>query len=317
MKKFLSISDIPDLDKAIKNALELKEDSMKFSTLGKGKNLVMVFFNPSLRTRFSTKIAAQNLGLGITTLDVAQQTWPLEFGLNTIMDGHTSEHIKEAAMVLSSYFDLIAVRSFPQLKNRDIDLKDVVLKNFSKYATVPIINMESATAHPLQSFADAITIRETKINNPKIVLSWAPHPKSIPHSVPNSFVKMCKQAGMNLVIANPPGYDLDPTITSGIKVFHHQEESFENADIIYSKNWSSYESYGQVLPTDQNWMIDLAKMDLTNRAKFMHCLPVRRNVVVEDEVLDSEHSLIQRQVQNRTVAAQYVMHQILTNVPTY
>ncbi len=311
MKQFLSLTDIPDFTKAIHQAIDLKKHPLVHSNIGKGKKLAMVFFNPSLRTRFSTQLAAENLGLKTITLDVGAQTWPLEFHLKTTMDGDSSEHIKEAAMVLSTYFDLIAVRSFPTLKQKQQDLSEFVLKSFHQYATVPIINMESATQHPLQSFADAITIKETQITKPKIVLSWTPHPKAIPHSVANSFVQMCRLANYDLVICNPVDYDLNPKLTSGIPVIHHQEKAFEKADIIYAKNWSSFKHYGQVLKHYPKWIIDQTKIDLTNHAKFMHCLPVRRNIVVSDEVLDSKDSLIQKQVENRIYSAQYVIKTIL------
>lgn len=314
MKQFISISDIPDFSQAIDEAIDLKKNPLAYSKIGKGKKMAVVFFNPSLRTRFSTQIAAENIGLKTTTLDVGPQTWPLEFSLNTKMDGRSSEHIKEAAMVLSTYFDLIAVRSFPTLKEKERDLSEFVLDSFQRYATVPIINMESATRHPLQSFADAISIKETQIVKPKVVLSWTPHPKAIPHSVANSFVEMCKAANYDLVITNPPGYDLNTELTSGIEVRHQQKKAFENADIVYAKNWSSFDFYGRILNRHEDWMIDQSKMNLTNDAKFMHCLPVRRNVVVSDEVLDSRNSLIHQQVKNRIFSAQYVLKKILTDV---
>ncbi|MCY4160371.1 MAG: N-acetylornithine carbamoyltransferase [Flavobacteriaceae bacterium] len=314
MKQFLSISDIPDLPQAIRQVIELKQNPLSNPLIGQGKRMAMVFFNPSLRTRCSTQIAAENLGLKTFTLDVGSQTWPIEFRLNTIMDGKSSEHIKEATMVLSSYFDLIAVRSFPTLKKKEQDLSEFILNSFHQHATVPVINMESATQHPLQSFADAITIKETQITKPKIVLSWTPHPKAIPHSVANSFVEMCRFADYDCVITNPPDYDLNPEITKGIPVIHQQEKAFENADIIYAKNWSSFQHYGRVFKHHREWIINQKKIDLTNHAKFMHCLPVRRNVVVSDEILDSENSLIQQQVENRVFSAQYVIKKILDHV---
>ncbi|MCY3998539.1 MAG: N-acetylornithine carbamoyltransferase [Flavobacteriaceae bacterium] len=314
MKQFLSISDIPDFSKAIDHAIDLKKNPLAHSKIGKGKKIAMVFFNPSLRTRCSTQIAAENLGLNTFILDVGAQTWPIEFSMSTTMDGKSSEHIKEAAMVLSTYFDLIAIRFFPTLKDKKRDLSEFVLNRFQQCASVPIINMESATRHPLQSFADAMCIKETRIDKPKVVLSWAPHPKAIPHSVPNSFVQMCKAVNYDLVITNPPGYDLNPEITSGFQVVHQQEKAFEKADIVYAKNWSSFDDYGQVLNHHPNWIIDQNKMDLTNNAKFMHCLPVRRNVVVTDDVLDSKNTLIQQQVNNRIFSAQYVIKSILTHV---
>ena len=286
----------------------LKQNPFQFQDLGKHKSLVMIFFNSSLRTRLSTEKAAKNLGLDVTVLNI-NDTWQLEFEDGSVMDTNTTEHIKEAAQVISQFADMIAIRAFPGLKNKQKDEAETVLQGFIKNATVPIINMESSTAHPLQALTDAMSIVEYKQNpKPKVVLSWAPHPKALPQSVPNSFVKMMQLMDVNFSITHPQGYELNPDITKNSPIIYNQDEALKDADFVYVKNWSSYQDYGKVINQDQSWMMTQAKL---KQAKFMHCLPVRRNVVVEDAVLDSENSMVIEQANNRTFAAQAVIKEIL------
>ncbi|WAC01515.1 acetylornithine carbamoyltransferase [Lacinutrix neustonica] len=308
MKKYTKIKDLSHLTETIKEAILLKMNPFEYSDLGKNKTLVMLFFNASLRTRLSTEKAAKNLGMEVMVVNV-NEAWQLEFGDGTIMNGNTSEHIKEAAQVISQYADIIAVRAFPGLTDKQTDASEVVLNSFVKYATVPIVNMESATAHPLQALADAITISElTEKKRPKVVLSWAPHPKALPQAVANSFVEMMQHPEVDLTITHPKGYALNPEITKGVSINYNQEDALKGADFVYVKNWSSYNNYGKILSQDPNWMMTQAKL---GEAKFMHCLPVRRNVVVEDAVLDSKNSVVIAQANNRTFAAQMVLKQIL------
>ncbi len=308
MKKYTKIFDINNLSDTIKEAMKLKSNPFKFKTLGANKTLVMLFFNSSLRTRLSTEKAAKNLGMDVMVLNV-NEAWNLEFEDGTIMNLNTSEHIKEAAQVISQYADIIAVRAFPSLVNKKKDESEVVLNSFVKYAAVPIINMESATAHPLQALADAITIEELKTKqHPKVVLSWAPHPKALPHAVVNSFITIMQCLDIDLTITHPKEYDLNPEITKKISISYDQEEALKGADFVYVKNWSSYNAYGNILSQDPNWMMTKKKL---GHAKFMHCLPVRRNVVVEGAVLDSEQSVVIQQANNRTLSAQIVLKQIL------
>lgn len=308
MKKYTEIKDLISVTETIKEAILLKMNPLEYSDLGKNKTLVMLFFNASLRTRLSTEKAAKNLGMEVMVLNV-NEAWQLEFGDGTIMNGNPSEHIKEAAQVISQYADIIAVRAFPGLIDKQKDEAEVVLNSFVKYATVPIVNMESATAHPLQALADAITISEfTEKKRPKVVLSWAPHPKALPQAVANSFLEMMQHLEVDLMITHPKGYALNPEITKGVTVNYNQEDALKGADFVYVKNWSSYNDYGKILSQDPNWMMTQAKL---GQAKFMHCLPVRRNVVVEDAVLDSKNSVVIEQANNRTFAAQMVLKQIL------
>ena len=308
MKKYTKIKDIANLQEAIKEAILLKMNPFEFSDLGKNKTLVMLFFNSSLRTRLSTEKAAKNLGMDVMILNI-NDAWNLEFEDGTIMNANTSEHIKEAAQVISHYADIIAVRAFPSLIDKKKDASEFVINSFVKYATVPIINMESATAHPLQALADAITITElTEKSKPKVVLSWAPHPKALPQAVANSFVEMMQNMDVDLTITHPEGYELSKEITKNTTLSFNQEEALKDADFVYVKNWSSYKDYGKVLSQDTNWMMTQAKL---GNAKFMHCLPVRRNVVVEDAVLDGENSVVMQQANNRTFAAQIVLKQLL------
>ena len=311
MKKYTTIKDITNLSETIQGAIQLKQNPFGFSKTGKHKTLVMLFFNSSLRTRLSTEKAAKNLGMQVMVLNVSD-SWNLEFEDGTIMNLNTSEHIKEAAQVISQYADIIAVRAFPSLVDKQKDESEFVLNSFIKYASVPIVNMESSTAHPLQALTDAITIEELKTKqNPKVVLSWAPHPKALPQAVANSFVEMMQNLDVDLTITHPKGYELDQEITKSTPINYNQEEALKNADFVYVKNWSSYYDYGKILNKDKNWMMTQEKL---GQAKFMHCLPVRRNVVVDDAVLDSENSVVIQQANNRTFAAQIVLKQILENL---
>ena len=314
MNHFITLADLPNFNQTLNLAMDFKKDPSKLNTLGKGKTLGLLFFNPSLRTRLSTQKAAQNLGLKTMVMNFSQESWALEFEDGTKMSGLRSEHVREAAAVVSQYCDMIAIRAFASLSDKEKDEAEIVLKSFTEYASVPIINMESATAHPLQAVADAITLNEFKTpHRPKVVLTWAPHPKALPHAVGNSFTKMMENLDADFIIAHPDGYALNPLITKGVKCINNQEEAMENADFIYTKNWCSYEHYGQILRTDDKWMITSEKMELTNNGKFMHCLPIRRNIVATDEVLDSSNSLVIQQAQNRIYSAQAVLKQLLEN----
>ena len=312
MKNYTSIHDIDNINVWIEDAKKLKANLSVDKKLGTDKTIGLLFFNSSLRTRLSTQKAALNLGMNPIVMNVSGDAWGIEFGDGTIMNGNTAEHIKEAAAVVSQYCDIIAVRAFPTLTDKAKDEREHVLNSFIKYASVPIVNMESATGHPLQGLTDAITISEhAKTSKPKVVLSWAPHIKALPHAVANSFVQAMQKMDVEFVIANPEGYNLNPEITGNTPIIHNQEEAFKNADFVYTKNWSSYNDYGKVLNTDPDWMITKEKL---GNAKFMHCLPVRRNVVVEDAVLDSDSSLVIQQANNRTYAAQLVLKKILENL---
>lgn len=314
MKDFLNLDAVNNLDEWLKEAHFLKTNPYHFEELGKRKTLGMLFFNPSLRTRLSTQKAAQILGMKVLSMNVSGETWALEFEDGNVMNGQTAEHVKEAAGVLSQYCDIIAIRAFASLTDKTKDLSEFVLRNFQKYASVPVVNMESATAHPLQALADAITIKEhQKTEKPKVVLTWAPHPKALPHAVANSFVKMMQEMEAEFVITNPEGYDLDAGIVKNVTVERNQEKAFENADFIYAKNWSSFSNYGQILSKDNSWTVTEEKMKITNNAKFMHCLPVRRNMIVTDAVLDSKSSLVLQQANNRTFAAMLVLKKLLEN----
>ena len=330
---FLGIDDIEDLQKWVSEARDLKKAPLRDHELGAGKTIGLLFFNPSLRTRLSTQKAAQNLGLNCIVMNFDKEGWALEYTDGSVMDQGKSEHIREAAKVISQYCDIIAIRAFASLEDRAKDEAEVVLKGFRKYAGVPIVNMESSTGHPLQALADAITLDENGLNEnglnekdlgvqdtlesgsskprKKVVLTWAPHPKALPHAVANSFVKMMKRQDAEFVITHPEGYELNPEITAGVQIEYDQKKAFENADFIYAKNWSSYSQYGKVISQDKSWMVDQRKMAVTREGRFMHCLPVRRNVVVSDDVLDSEASLVIEQANNRTYSAQLVLSKIL------
>ena len=315
MKHYSSIHDLENLQKTVQEAIELKRDSLEDEVLGKGKTICLLFFNNSLRTRLSTQKAARNLGMHTIVMNFGSEGWQLEFEDGVVMNKNKSEHIKEAAKVISQYCDIVAIRAFASLTDKEKDEAEMVLNNFKKYANIPVVNMESAIGHPLQALADAITLEEYKtVNKPKVVLSWAPHPKALPHAVANSFVEMMQLQDANFVITHPEGYELNPEITKNSVIEYNQKKAFENADFVYVKNWSSYKEYGEVLKTDPEWMITADKMKLTNNAKFMHCLPVRRNVVVADEVIDSENSIVIEQANNRTYSAQIVLKKILENL---
>ncbi len=313
MKKYTDLTDIDNLEELIKEAIELKKKPFSHETLGKHKTLVMLFFNSSLRTRLSTEKAARNLGMEVTVMNFNSDAWQLEFEDGTVMNAGTSEHIKEAAKVISQYADVIAVRAFPTLTDKLKDESEYVINNFVKHATVPVLNMESATGHPLQALADAITITEQNLDKkPKVVMSWAPHPKALPQAVPNSFAQMMQKMDVDFVITHPEGYELSNAVTGDTTIEYDQQKALEDADFVYVKNWSSYKEYGQILPGDNSsWMMTKEKL---GNAKFMHCLPVRRNVIVEDGVLDSDQSLVIEEANNRTYSAQVVLKKILQSI---
>ncbi|MBQ4820996.1 N-acetylornithine carbamoyltransferase [Aquimarina sp. MMG016] len=314
MKNYFSIKDIDSLDNWVKEAIELKKNPLRDVSLGTNKTIGMLFFNPSLRTRLSTQKAALNLGMNVMVMNFTGEGWSLEYGDGTVMDQGTSEHVKEAAQVVSQYCDVLAIRAFAKLEDREEDYEEKVLKSFIEYASIPIVNMESSVGHPLQALTDAITITEhKKTNKPKVVLSWAPHPKALPQAVANSFVEMMQRMDADFVITHPVGFELASQITNEVPIDYNQQNAFKDADFVYVKNWSAYHDYGKT-SKDSSWMITQEKMKLTNNAKFMHCLPVRRNVVVEDTVLDSENSIVIEQANNRTFAAQLVLKKILKNI---
>jgi len=310
MNNYIKIKDLPSVVLTVQEAIALKSDPYKYKKLGNHKTLVMLFFNASLRTRLSTEKAAKHLGMDVIVLNVTD-AWQLEFESGVIMNLDTSEHVKEAAQVISQYADILAVRAFPSLKDKDKDLSEWIINSFVNYATVPIVNMESATGHPLQALADAITIEELKTKQkPKVVLSWAPHPKALPHAVANSFIEMMQTIDVDFSMTHPKGYELNPDIVKDTPVIYDQNEALKDADFVYVKNWSNYKDYGKITSQDPHWMMTQEKL---GTAKFMHCLPVRRNVVVEDAVLDSEQSIVITQSNNRTYAAQIVLKKILEN----
>lgn len=315
MMNFTSVKDISNMEAWLKKALEIKANPFAYKEFGQNKTLGLIFLNPSLRTRLSTQKAAMNLGMNVMVMNLGTEGWSIEMTDGTTMDQGSQEHIKEAAGVISQYCDIIGIRTFAELKNRDEDYSEKVLTKFIQSAKVPVVSLESATLHPLQSLADLITIEEQKkVTRPKVVLSWAPHPRALPQAVANSFVEWMKQADVELVITNPEGFDLASEFTDGVPVVHNQDEALAGADFVYAKNWSSFENYGQTAPNLTDWTISHAKMDLANNGKFMHCLPVRRNVVVTDDVIDSENSLVLEQANNRTYAAQTVLLKMLQDV---
>lgn len=312
MKQFVSIEDVSDVEALLHKAMEIKRNPLSNTELGRNKSMGLIFLNPSLRTRISSQRAAMNLGLDVILFDINKGGWKLEFGDGVIMDGDSSEHIIEAAGVLGHYFDILAIRSFAHLKCKEDDYSEKIINAFIRYSGIPIINMESATAHPLQAFADLITIKEhQKQERPKVVLSWAPHPKPLPQAVANSFVRWMKVSDMDLIVTHPDGYDLSSEIMEGVRFEPDQLKAFEGADFIYAKNWSSFSNYGQIVSKDASWMITQDKMKHTNQAKFMHCLPVRRNVVVDEKVLDSSNSIVLDQAANRIVSMQTVLQSIM------
>lgn len=316
MKKFISISDVASLSGLVSKALAYKADPFLDKALGVGKRLGLLFLNPSMRTRLSTQIAAQNLGMDTIVFNVGPEGWALEFEEEVIMSGTTVEHVKDAAPVLGKYFDILGLRTFPLLKHKEEDYSELVINQFVKYSGIPIVSLESATLHPLQSLTDVITITETftEKRKPKVVLTWAPHVKALPQCVANSFAQWINAWGeADFVITHPEDYELDVQFTEGATITHNQEEALQDADYVYVKNWSTYTDYGKIYCNDPAWMLTNKKLELTNRAKVMHCLPVRRNVELSDEVLDSASSLVTQQAGNRVWAAQAVLSEILAN----
>lgn len=312
MKKYTSVDDILNLNELLNLAKKIKANPLSNKYLGKDKTIGLLFFNPSLRTRLSTQKAARNLGMDCMVMNLNTEGWTLEFEDGTVMDGTASEHIKEASKVISQYCDIIAIRCFPTLRDKEKDEEETVISSFVKYATVPVISLEGATEHPLQALADALTIEEyKKTERPKVVLSWAPHPKALPQSVSNSFVKIMKKMEVDFIITHPEGYELNPEITKGVPIEYNQEKAFKNADFIYAKNWSNYTNYGKIISEDPKWTISKRQMELTNHARFMHCLPVRRNMIVNDDILDSEASIVIPEANNRTYSAQTILTKIL------
>ena len=317
MKKFTCVEDLCDLRAAVAEALEIKRDRFAYSDLGRNRTLLMIFFNSSLRTRLSTQKAAMNLGMNVMVLDVNQGAWKLETERGVVMDGDKAEHLLEAIPVMASYCDIIGVRSFAQLKDKAEDYEERVIEQFIRYSGRPVFSMEAATRHPLQSFADLITIEEHKTKErPKVVMTWAPHPKALPQAVPNSFAEWMNATDYEFVITHPEGYELDPQFVGRAKVEYDQRKAFEGADFIYAKNWSAYAdpNYGQVISTDRDWTVDAEKMALTNNAYFMHCLPVRRNMIVTDEVIESERSLVIPEAANREISAEVVIKRLLESL---
>lgn len=319
MKQFISVHDAGNINALVEKALMYKAGPLKDKTLGAGKRIGLLFLNPSLRTRLSTQVAASNLGMEAIVFNVDKEGWSLEFEEGAIMSGSTVEHIKDAAPVLGSYFDILCVRTFPSLKNREDDYSELYITQFTKYCCVPVISLESATLHPLQSLADVITITEvmnsqplTVNRRPKIVLTWAPHVKPLPQCVANSFAQWVNAWGeADFVITHPEDYELKEEFTKGATTTHNQDEALENADFVYIKNWSTYKDYGKIYENDPSWMLTENKLKLTNNAKVMHCLPVRRNVELSDEVLDGTNSIVTQQAANRVWAAQAVISEIL------
>lgn len=314
MKKFTCVADIGDLSLAVKEALEVKADRFAYTELGRNKTLLMIFFNSSLRTRLSTQKAAMNLGMNVMVLDVNQGAWKLETERGVVMDGDKAEHLLEAIPVMGSYCDIIGVRSFARFESKAEDYEERIIEQFIRYSGRPVFSMEAATRHPLQSFADLITIEEHKrVARPKVVLTWAPHPKALPQAVPNSFAEWMNATDYDFVITHPEGYELDEKFVAGATVEYDQRKAFEGADFIYAKNWAAYQgdNYGKILSTDRSWTVDAEKMALTNNAYFMHCLPVRRNMIVTDEVIESPQSLVIEEAANREISAQVVLKRLL------
>lgn len=317
MRNFTCVHDLGDLNQAVKEAFEIKKDRFKYTELGRNKTLLMIFFNSSLRTRLSTQKAAMNLGMNTMVLDINQGAWKLETERGVIMDGDKPEHLLEAIPVMGCYCDVIGVRSFAKFENKKEDYTEMVLNQFIKYSGRPVFSMEAATRHPLQSFADLITIEEyKKTARPKVVLTWAPHPRSLPQAVPNSFAEWMNETDYDFVITHPEGYELAPEFSGKAKIEYDQAKAFEGADFIYAKNWAAYTdpNYGQILSKDRAWTVDEAKMKLTNNAYFMHCLPVRRNMIVTDDVIESPQSIVIQEAANREISAQVVLKRILEDL---
>lgn len=314
MKQFISVHDVKDINVLVEKALAYKANPLKDQELGKGKRMGLIFLNPSLRTRLSTQIAAENLGMQPIVFNVGSEGWSWEFEEEAIMSGTSVEHVKDAAPILGNYFDVLAIRTFPSLQNKKDDYSELFIKQFIKYAGVPVVSLESATLHPLQSLTDIITIKETFTakRRPKIVLTWAPHIKPLPQCVANSFAQWINAWGeADFVITHPEDYELDEQFTKGATITHNQDEALKDADFVYVKNWSTYTDYGRIYCNDPAWMLTEEKLKATNDAKVMHCLPVRRNVELSDEVLDSKNSIVTQEASNRVWAAQTVLSEIL------
>ena len=317
MKTYTNVFDLGNLDVALEEAFEIKKDRYKYEHLGRHKTCLLIFFNNSLRTRLSTQKAARNLGMDVIVLDVNQGAWKLETERGVVMDGDKSEHLLEAIPVMSQYCDMIGVRSFARFENREDDYTEKILGQFIRYSGKPVFSMEAATGHPLQAFADLITIEEyKKSERPKVVLTWAPHPRALPQAVPNSFADFMNEANVDFVITHPKGYELDPKFVRGARVEYDQRKAFEGADFIYAKNWScpgvsNPEDYGKVLLKDMSWTVDTEHMNWTNNAFFMHCLPVRRNMIVTDDVIEAPTSLVIPEAANREISATVVLKRLL------
>ncbi|HLP21553.1 MAG TPA: N-acetylornithine carbamoyltransferase [Chitinophagales bacterium] len=315
MKQFISVKDAGNFSSLINEALQVKQNSQCYSELGKGKTIGLLFLNPSLRTRMSTQRAAFNLGMNVMVINLDKDSWQIEFEDGAVMNSTKSEHIREAAGVVAQYCDVVGIRCFPGLVDRDKDYTEQVLTSFMKYCNKPVISLESATRHPLQSFADMVTIAETKTKEkPKVVLMWAPHIKPLPQAVPNSFAEWAIASGAEVVIAQPEGYELDENFTKGAHIEYNQDAALKGADYVYVKNWSSFKDYGAMPDVKEDWLLTPEKMLLTNGAKIMHCLPVRRNVELIDALIDGPDSLVQQQAGNRVVASQTVLKKILENL---
>lgn len=314
MKHFTCVEDLGDLKPALEEAFEMKRDRYKYVEIGRNKTLMMVFFNSSLRTRLSTQKAAMNLGMNVIVLDIAQGAWKLETERGVVMDGDKPEHILEAIPVMGCYCDLIGVRSFARFENREFDYRETVINQFIELSGRPVFSMEGATLHPLQSLADLITIEEYKRKaRPKVVMTWAPHPRPLPQAVPNSFAQWMNAAGYDFVITHPEGYELDPSFVGNARVEYDQMKAFEGADFVYAKNWAAYtgENYGRILSKDPDWTVSSRQMAVTDNARFMHCLPVRRNMIVTDEVIESPQSIVIPQAANREISAMVVLKRML------
>jgi len=317
MKHFVSVEDVANIDALVKKALAYKQAPFRDKSLGAGKRVGLLFLNPSMRTRLSTQIAASNLGMEAVVFNVGQEGWSLEFEDEAIMSGTTVEHVKDAAPILGNYFDILGVRTFPSLKNKDEDYSELYIRQFIRYAGIPVVSLESATLHPLQSLTDIITITETfkEKRRPKVVLTWAPHVKALPQCVANSFSQWINAWGQaDFLITHPEDYALDEKFTKGAVITHDQDAALDQADFVYVKNWSTYQDYGRIYTNNPDWMLTQEKLSLTNQAKVMHCLPVRRNVELSDEVLDSSNSIVTHQASNRVWAAQAVLSELLNHV---
>lgn len=315
MRSFFHVGDIGDLGKALEEAKQVKATPFAWQNLGRNKTIILIFFNSSLRTRLSSQKAAMNLGMNSIVLNVNGDSWKLETEMGVVMDGDKPEHLREAIPVIGSYCDIIGVRSFAGLKDKSFDYNETILRQFIEYSGKPVISLESATVHPCQAFADLITINEYKsVARPKVVLTWAPHPRALPQAVPNSFAEWMNAADVDFVITHPEGYELDPLFVGDARVEYDQMKAFEGADFIYAKNWSSVSNYGQILSQDRAWTVGARQMAVTDNAYFMHCLPVRRNMIVTDEVIDSPRSIVIPEAANRVVSAQVVMKRMLEDL---